>query len=144
MASMNALVKELVLLGGWLAFAAFGYYAVSRLGDFLEQCQAEGEAAYDLPEEQGDLNIAAASPWAMQAGSQVLKAMQREHPHPFGHAKPICSLEQPGPAACDSGIRGEALRTGRIAVCYNIWAGRGEGPWLPRNNWKSKARNKES
>ena len=81
MASMNALVKELVLLGGWLAFAAFGYYAVSRLGDFLEQCQAEGEAAYDLPEEQGDLNIAAASPWAMQAGSQVLKAMQREHPY---------------------------------------------------------------
>ena len=134
MASMNALVKELVLLGGWLAFAAFGYYAVSRLGDFLEQCQAEGEAAYDLPEEQGDLNIAAASPWAMQ----------REHPHPFGHAKPICSLEQPGPAACDSGIRGEALRTGRIAVCYNIWAGRGEGPWLLRNNWKSRARNKES
>lgn len=134
MASMNALVKELVLLGGWLAFAAFGYYAVSRLGDFLEQCQAEGEAAYDLPEEQGDLNIAAASPWAMQ----------REHPHPSGHAKPICSLEQPGPAARDSGIRGEALRTGRIAVCYNNWAGRGEGPWLPRNNWKSKARNKES
>lgn len=128
MASMNALVKELVLLGGWLAFAAFGYYAVSRLGDFLEQCQAEGEAAYDLPEEQGDLNIAAASPWAMQAGSQVLKAMQREHPHPFGHAKPICSLEQPGPPARDSGIRGEALRTGRIAVCYNNWAGRGEGP----------------
>lgn len=81
MASMNALVKELVLLGGWLAFAAFGYYAVSQLGDFLEQCQAEGEAAYDLPEEQGDLNIAAASPWAMQAGSQVLKAMQREHPY---------------------------------------------------------------
>lgn len=118
MASMNALVKELVLLGGWLAFAAFGYYAVSRLGDFLEQCQAEGEAAYDLPEEQGDLNIAAASPWAMQ----------REHPHPSGHAKPICSLEQPGPAARDSGIRGEALRTGRIAVCYNNWAGRGEGP----------------
>ena len=78
---MNALVKELVLLGGWLAFAAFGYYAVSRLGDFLDQCQAEGEAAYDLPEEQGDLNIAAASPWAMQAGSQVLKAMQREHPY---------------------------------------------------------------
>lgn len=134
MASMNALVKELVLLGGWLAFAAFGYYAVSRLGDFLEQCQAEGEAAYDLPEEQGDLNIAAASPWAMQ----------REHPHPSGHAKPICSLEQPGPAARDSGIRGEALRTGRIAVCYNNWAGRGEGPWLPRNNWKSRARNKES
>lgn len=133
MASMNALVKELVLLGGWLAFAAFGYYAVSRLGDFLEQCQAEGEAAYDLPEEQGDLNIAAASPWAMQ----------REHPHPSGHAKPICSLEQPGPAARDSGIRGEALRTGRIAVCYNNWAGRGEGPWLPRNNWKSRARNKE-
>lgn len=131
---MNALVKELVLLGGWLAFAAFGYYAVSRLGDFLEQCQAEGEAAYDLPEEQGDLNIAAASPWAMQ----------REHPHPSGHAKPICSLEQPGPAARDSGIRGEALRTGRIAVCYNNWAGRGEGPWLPRNNWKSRARNKES
>ena len=130
---MNALVKELVLLGGWLAFAAFGYYAVSRLGDFLEQCQAEGEAAYDLPEEQGDLNIAAASPWAMQ----------REHPHPSGHAKPICSLEQPGPAARDSGIRGEALRTGRIAVCYNNWAGRGEGPWLPRNNWKSRARNKE-
>lgn len=134
MASMNALVKELVLLGGWLAFAAFGYYAVSRLGDFLEQCQAEGEAAYDLPEEQGDLNIAAASPWAMQ----------REHPHPSGHAKPICSLEQPGPAARDSGIRGEALRTGSIAVCYNNWAGRGEGPWLPRNNWKSRARNKES
>ena len=134
MASMNALVKELVLLGGWLAFAAFGYYAVSRLGDFLEQCQADGEAAYDLPEEQGDLNIAAASPWAMQ----------REHPHPSGHAKPICSLEQPGPAARDSGIRGEALRTGRIAVCYNNWAGRGEGPWLPRNNWKSRARNKES
>ena len=130
---MNALVKELVLLGGWLAFAAFGYYAVSRLGDFLEQCQAEGEAAYDLPEEQGDLNIAAASPWAMQ----------REHPHPSGHAKPICSLEQPGPAARDSGIPGEALRTGRIAVCYNNWAGRGEGPWLPRNNWKSRARNKE-
>lgn len=134
MASMNALVKELVLLGGWLAFAAFGYYAVSRLGDFLEQCQAEGEAAYDLPEEQGDLNIAAASPWAMQ----------REHPHPSGHAKPICSLEQPGPAARDSGIRGEALRTGRIAVCYNNWAGRGEGPWLPRNNWKIRENDKES
>lgn len=131
---MNALVKELVLLGGWLAFAAFGYYAVSRLGDFLEQCQAEGEAAYDLPEEQGDLNIAAASPWAMQ----------REHPHPSGHAKPICSLEQPGPAARDSGIRGEALRTGRIAVCYNNWAGRGEGPWLPRNNWKIRENDKES
>lgn len=134
MASMNALVKELVLLGGWLAFAAFGYYAVSRLGDFLEQCQAEGEAAYDLPEEQGDLNIAAASPWAMQ----------REHPHPSGHAKPICSLEQPGPAARDSGIRGEALRTGRIAVCYNNWAGRGEEPWLPRNNWKIRENDKES
>lgn len=78
---MNALVKELVLLGGWLAFAAFGYYAVSRLGDFLDQNQAEREAAYDPLEEQGDLNIAAASPWAMQAGSQVLKDMQREHPH---------------------------------------------------------------
>ena len=78
---MNALVKELVLLGGWLAFAAFGYYAVSRLGEFLDRSQAGAETAYEPPEEQGDLNIAAASPWAMQAGSQVLKAMQREHPY---------------------------------------------------------------
>ena len=81
MASMKAFVEGLVLLGGFLAVAAFYYYAVSKLGDFLDQNQADRDAAYDQWEEQGDLNIAAASPWAMQAGSQVLKDMKREHPN---------------------------------------------------------------
>ena len=78
---MKAFVEGIVLLGGFLAVAAFCYYAVSKLGDFLDQNQADRDAAYDQWEEQGDLNIAAANPWAMQAGSQVLKDMKREHPN---------------------------------------------------------------
>lgn len=78
---MNALVEELVLLGGFLAFAAFGYYAVSKLGDFLDQNQADQDAEYDQQEEQGELNIAAASPWAMHVGANVLKDMKKEHPY---------------------------------------------------------------
>ena len=44
---MKAFVEGLVLLGGFLAVAAFCYYAVSKLGDFLDQNQADGDAAYD-------------------------------------------------------------------------------------------------
>ena len=92
---MKAFVEGLVLLGGFLAVAAFCYYAVSKLGDFLDQNQADGDAAYDQWEEQGDLNIAAANPWAMQAGSQVLKDMKREHPivpFPWGRNRNCCML----------------------------------------------------
>lgn len=78
---MNALVEAVVLLGGFLAFAAFGYYAVSKLGDFLDQNQTDQDVEYDQLEEQGELNIAAASPWAMQVGVNVLKDMKKEHPY---------------------------------------------------------------
>ena len=64
-----------------MAFAVYGYYAISRLGDFLDQKQADGEEGFVLQEEQGELNIAAASLCAMQMGSKVLKDMQREHPN---------------------------------------------------------------
>ena len=33
---MKAFAEGLVLSGGFLAFSAFGYYAVSKLGDFLD------------------------------------------------------------------------------------------------------------
>lgn len=76
---MNALVKELVLLGGWLAFAAFGYYAVSRLGDFLEQCQAEGETAYDLPGGAGGPEHRGGKPLGHAGGSTPIhRAMQSQ------------------------------------------------------------------
>ena len=77
---MKAFIEELVLLGGFLAVAAFCYYGVSKLGNFLDQNRVDREKAYDPQEEQGDLNIAAASPWAMQVGAKVLKDMKKEHP----------------------------------------------------------------
>ena len=81
MASMKAFVEGIVLFGGFLAFAAFGYYTISKLGDFLDQNQADREEEYIQPEEQGELNIAAASLCAMQVGSKVLKDMKKEHPN---------------------------------------------------------------
>ena len=32
-------MEALVLVGGFLAFAALGYYAISKLGDFLDNNQ---------------------------------------------------------------------------------------------------------
>lgn len=81
MASMKAFIEGLVLLGGFLAVAAFCYYGVSKLGDFLDQNRVDQEEAYDLQEEQGELNIAAASLCAIQVGSKVLKDMEKEHPN---------------------------------------------------------------
>lgn len=81
MAFMKAFAEGLILLGGFLAFAAFGYYAVSRLGDFLDQNQADSQEEFDQQGEQGELNIAAASLCAVQAGSEVLKDMNEEHPN---------------------------------------------------------------
>lgn len=81
MTSMTAFVEGLVLMGGFLAFAAFGYYAISKLGDFLDQSRADGAEAYDPQPVQGELNIAAASLCAMQVGSKVLKDMEKEHPN---------------------------------------------------------------
>ena len=78
---MKAFAEGLILLGGFLAFAVFGYYVVSRLGDFLDQNQADSEEEYDQQEEQEELNIAAASLCAMQVGSNVLKDMKEEHPN---------------------------------------------------------------
>lgn len=78
---MKAFVEGLVLIGGFLAFAAFGYYAISKLGDFLNQNQADGAGVYALQEEQGELNIAAESLCAMQVGSEVLKDMEKAHPN---------------------------------------------------------------
>lgn len=77
---MKAFVEGFVLLGGFLAFAAFSYYAVSKLGDFLDQNRVNREEEY-VQEEQGELNIAAASLCAMQVGSKVLKDMKKEHPN---------------------------------------------------------------
>lgn len=77
---MTALVEGLVLVGGFLAFAAFGYYAISKLGDFLDNNRAYIDADYAQPNEQEDLNIAATSFWAIQAGVNVLKDMKTRHP----------------------------------------------------------------
>lgn len=33
---MKAFAEGLVLIGGFLAFSAFGYYAISKLEDFLD------------------------------------------------------------------------------------------------------------
>lgn len=81
MISMKAFVEGLILIGGFLAFSAFAYYAISKLGDFLDQSRTDREEAYDPQEEQGELNIAAASLCAMQVGSKVLKDMEKEHPN---------------------------------------------------------------
>ena len=79
MASMKAFADGFVLIGGFLAFAAFGYYAISKLEDFLKQIRVDGD--YDQQEEQGELNIAAANLCAMQVGAIVLKDMKKEHPN---------------------------------------------------------------
>ena len=115
MASMKAFVEGIVLLGGFLAVAAFCYYAVSKLGDFLDQNQADRDAAYDQWEEQGDLNIAAANPWAMQAGSQVLKDMKREHPNLH------CTLSM-GEEILSSCIpkQSETKRCGKGRSCFRL------------------------
>ena len=51
MVSMEAFAEGLVLIGGVLVFGAFGYYAISKLGDFLELellcCEGDREAAVD-------------------------------------------------------------------------------------------------
>lgn len=78
---MEAFVEGIVLLGGFLAFAAFGYCAISKLWDFLDHNNAYMDIGYDQQEEQGELNIAAASLCAMQMGSRVLKDMKKEHPN---------------------------------------------------------------
>ena len=76
---MKAFADGFVLIGGFLAFAAFGYYAISKLEDFLKQIRVDGD--YDQQEEQGELNIAAANLCAMQVGAIVLKDMKKEHPN---------------------------------------------------------------
>ena len=78
---MKAFIEGLVLIGGFLAVAAFCYYGVSKLGDFLDQNRVDQEEAYDPQEEQGELNIAAASLCAIQVGSKVIKDMEKEHPN---------------------------------------------------------------
>ena len=78
---MKAFMEVLVLFGGFLAFAAFGYYAISKLEDFLNQNQVDRDKEHGQQEEQGELNIAAASLCAMQVGSKVLKDMKKEHPN---------------------------------------------------------------
>lgn len=81
MKSMKAFVEGLVLIGGFLAFSAFGYYAISKLGDFLVESRADEAGVYDSQQVQGELNIAAESLCAIQAGSKVLKDMEKEHPN---------------------------------------------------------------
>lgn len=78
---MNAFVEGLVLIGGFLAVAAYGYYAISKLEDVLNHNSAYLEAEYDQKEQQDDLNIAAANLCTMQVGAQVLKDMKNQHPN---------------------------------------------------------------
>lgn len=46
MVSMEAFAEGLVLIGGVLVFGAFGYYAISKLGDFLEHNNAYMDTEY--------------------------------------------------------------------------------------------------
>ena len=49
-------MEALVLVGGFLAFAALGYYAISKLGDFLDNNQVYIDAEYNQQEKQDCLN----------------------------------------------------------------------------------------
>ena len=72
-------MEALVLVGGFLAFAALGYYAISKLGDFLDNNQVYIDAEYNQQEKQDCLNIATADVWSMQIGSKVLKDIKKQH-----------------------------------------------------------------
>lgn len=74
-------MEALVLVGGFLAFAALGYYAISKLGDFLDNNQVYIDAEYNQQEKQDCLNIATADVWSMQIGFKVLKDIKKQHPH---------------------------------------------------------------
>lgn len=45
---MKAFMEVLVLFGGFLAFAAFGYYSISKLEDFLNQNQVDRDKEVEL------------------------------------------------------------------------------------------------
>lgn len=69
-------MKELILLGGLAAIAAFGYYIMSRLDDFLNAVQKETERQ----EEPAYLSVAISSLDAVPEVLRVLKDISGRYP----------------------------------------------------------------
>ena len=70
-------MEDVVLLGGFAAIAAFGYYIMARLDRFLDKARQEnGE-----PEQAVCFNIATSCVNTIPAVSNILKDMNHLYPH---------------------------------------------------------------